>query len=293
MIYVIGGTTASGKSSLAFKFAQAVNGVIINADAFAVYKELKIGTAKPTEEELKKTTNYMFNIRSVTEQFSIYEYQQEVRKIIDKYLALKRPIIIVGGSGLYIRAVLYDYQFAKQKEQVDETKYFELSNLDLHAKLAQVDAVSAEKIHPNNRKRVLRALAIAELGNETKSAQLKKQQRAPLYDYLLVILDAEKEVLNKRIKARVEEMFSLGLKQEVNDLKADYSANLQSLQAIGYKEIIENNNKDDAFLIDLIAQKTVKYAKRQRTFFRHQFTGKFFYDNEEAFAYLIEKQKEK
>lgn len=293
MIYVIGGTTASGKSSLAFKFAQEVNGVIINADAFAVYQELKIGTAKPTEEELKKTTNYMFNVRSVTEQFSIYDYQQEVRKIIDKYLALKRPIIMVGGSGLYIRAVLYDYQFTKQKKQINESKYIELSNLDLHAKLAELDDVSAKKIHPNNRKRVLRALAIAELGEETKSAQIKKQQKGPIYDYVLVILDAEKAVLNERIEARVREMFKLGLKEEVHSLIEHYPTDFQALQAIGYKEIIENRAMDDAFLINLIADKTIKYAKRQRTFFRHQFVGKFFYDKDEAFAYLINKHREK
>ena len=138
----------------------------------------------------------------------------------------------------------------------------------------------------------MRALAIAELGNETKSAQLKKQQKEPLYDYVLVILDAEKQVLNKRIKERVERMFNAGLKQEVNNLIAHYPANLQALQAIGYKEIIENSDKDDAFLIDLIAHKTSKYAKRQRTFFRHQFVGKFFYNKDEAFVYLLEKQKE-
>lgn len=292
MIYVIGGTTASGKSSLAFKFARLIDGVIINADAFAIYQQLKIGTAKPSGEQLQEVENYMFNIRSVEEQFSIYEYQQEVRSIIQKCQKEDKPIIIVGGSGLYIRAVLYDYQFSKEKEKLDEAAYADLSNIDLHAKLAKLDKASAEQIHPNNRRRVLRALTIAKMSDTTKSVQLKSQKKAPLYNYVLVVLDAEKEELNLKIKNRVNEMFDKGLRKEVIQLTEHFPVNLQALQAIGYKEIIENPQENDMFLIDLISRKTIKYAKRQRTFFRHQFQGTTFYDVKEALTYLEAKYKE-
>ena len=292
MIYVIGGTTASGKSSLAFQFAEAVNGVIINADAFAVYKELIIGTAKPSDEELKRIQTYMFNIRSINESFSIYDYQTEVREIINKYEAKKQPIIIVGGSGLYIRSVLYDYQFQKEEEPLDETKYIDLSNIELHQRLVELDPLSAQTIHPNNRKRVLRALFIAETSSKTKSEQQKKQQEQPLYNYELVILDLPKEQLNEKIQSRVKKMFLAGLRLEVEQLTAQFPANLQALQAIGYKEINEYNAESDEFLINLITNKTIKYAKRQRTFFRNQFKGTFFYSKKEALTFLLSKHKE-
>lgn len=291
MIYVIGGTTASGKSSLAFSFAQKIDGVVINADAFAVYKELIIGTAKPTDDELVNVTNHLFNFRSISESFSIFDYQKAVRTLLKKY-EKKRPVVLVGGSGLYIRSVLFDYRFNLDVPKVDEGKYISFNNLALHKKLEQVDQISASKIHPNNRKRVIRALAIAESGAKTKSAIEAKQTKGPLYEHVFVCLDKEKEQLNKRIHERIITMFTNGLRNEVNELSAKFLHNLQALQAIGYKEIIEFNEKDDEALIELITNKTIKYAKRQRTFFRNQFDAKWFYDERKALEYLLKKHEE-
>ncbi len=292
MIYVIGGTTASGKSSLAVSFAQKTNAIVINGDAFAIYNELNVGTAKPSREELELMDNFMFNHCSITEQFSIYDYQQAVRAIIDKYQNI-RPIIIVGGSGLYIRSVLYDYRFSKEVPRVDEKEYLGLSNLALHNKLKEVDSVSANLIHPNNRKRVLRALAIAENAELIKSESEAKQQKEPLFAHVIVCLDKPKQQLNINIRERITRMFTQGLRQEVTELMEKYPHNLQALQAIGYKEIINNFTASDEFLIDLIAKNTIKYAKRQRTFFKHQFNSIWFSDEKAALAYLLKKHEEK
>lgn len=291
MIYVIGGTTASGKSDLAFAFAQETNAIIINGDAFAVYHELNIGTAKPNSEQLSTIDNFLFNHCSISEQFSIYDYQQAVRTIINKYKG-ERPLVIVGGSGLYIRSVLYDYRFSEEVPRVDEAKYLEFSNIALHNKLKEIDSVSAKHIHPNNRKRVLRALAIAENTPLNKSENEAKQQKGPLFNNVVVCLDKPKELLNKRIYERTTAMFAKGLRAEVQTLMATYAHNLQALQAIGYKEIINNFTENDDFLIDLIAKNTIKYAKRQRTFFKHQFKSVWFNEQQAALAYLLMKHEE-
>lgn len=291
MIFVIGGVTASGKSDLAFKFAKKTNGIIINADAFAFYKELNIGTAKPSDQELASVPTYLFNILDLNDTYSIYDYQQAARAIIAKYEDSNRPIIFVGGSGLYLRAVLYNYEL--QSEAAPPIKDDPLiSNATLYEELVKLDEEAAAKIHPNNRKRVLRALAIIKAHNIKKSELDSKTLEEPLYKYVMVTLDRDNDILMERIKERTTNMFKRGLIAEVHDLTRKYDVNVQGLQAIGYKEIIQNPNETEEFLINLINVRTRQYAKRQRTFFRHQFNSKWFYESEEALKYLIEKYEE-
>ncbi|HOH95203.1 MAG TPA: tRNA (adenosine(37)-N6)-dimethylallyltransferase MiaA [Bacilli bacterium] len=291
MIFVIGGVTASGKSDLAFRFAKAINGIIINADAFAFYKELNIGTAKPTKEELAMVPTFLFNNISLDERFSIYNYQKEVRVILDEYLAKKVPIVLVGGSGLYIRAALYNYNLQPEKELkiVDDHK---ISNTSLHKELEALDKEAASKIHPNNRKRVLRALALIKTHAQTKTALEEVTTSEPLYPYTMICLDKENEVLHRDIETRVKLMFAKGLRMEAVTLSKKYPRNAQGMQAIGYKEIVQNPNATDEELMNLIALRTRQYAKRQRTFFRNQFTATWFTDKEEAFNYLRGKYEE-
>lgn len=285
MIFVIGGVTASGKSSLAFRFAKKVNGIIINADAYAFYRELNIGTAKPSRAELESVPTYLFNNISLTDKFSIYDYQIAARAIIEKYKDTNTPIIFVGGSGLYIRAALFNY--ALQNEVGNELKDDPIvSNESLYFELKTLDPVAAEKIHPNNRKRVLRALTIIKSG-KLKSDIDNLTQNTPLYPFTMIALDREKDALNTIIEERVKDMFNKGLKAEALDLLEKYPQNAQGMQAIGYKEIFANQTASDDFLINLISLRTKQYAKRQRTFFRHQFDTKWFSDSEEAFAYLL------
>lgn len=291
MIFVIGGVTASGKSDLAFKFAKAINGIIINADAFAFYKELEIGTAKPSKEELASVPSFLFNNISLDERFSIYHYQKEARKIIDHYLAENVPIIIVGGSGLYIRAALYNYNLMPTELMAIKDDP-QISNEALHNKLKELDAEAAAKIHPNNRKRVVRALALIEETGTTKTEIEEATTNTPLYPYTMICLDKENEVLHRDIQTRVQSMFEKGLREEAMALCTKYKQNAQGMQAIGYKEIVQNANKSDEELIDLIALRTRQYAKRQRTFFRNQFDAKWFYDKDKAFNYLMRKYEE-
>ncbi|MDY0214864.1 MAG: tRNA (adenosine(37)-N6)-dimethylallyltransferase MiaA [Bacilli bacterium] len=291
MIFVIGGVTASGKSDLAFTFAKKVNGIIINADAFAFYRELNIGTAKPSKEELESVPTFLFNNLKLDDKYSIYDYQQDARRLIKKYETLKKPIIFVGGSGLYIRAALYNYEL--KNEDAPEIKDDPtISNLTLHSELANLDYEASLKIHPNNRKRVLRALAIVKAHKTKKSDIDNKANSNPLYPFIMVNLDAPKVELEKRIEARTKKMFQDGLRAEVQGLLGKYIENVQGLQAIGYKEILQNPDETDDFLMSLISLRTRQYAKRQRTFFRNQFTGIWFTDKDAALKYLLEKYEE-
>ena len=291
MIFVIGGVTASGKSDLAFRLAKAINGIVINADAFAFYKELEIRTAKPSAEELNAVPTFLFNNISLDERFSIYNYQKEARAILTKYHAENIPIIFVGGSGLYLKAVLYNYNLQPEKELIIEDDP-NISNETLHQELVLLDPKAAAKIHPNNRKRVLRALAIIRAHDKTKTEMEKATTNTPVFPYIMICLDKENEVLYRDIETRTKLMFDKGLKKEALALNAKYSQNAQGMQAIGYKEILQNPGISDKELMDLISLRTRQYAKRQRTFFRHQFKAKWFTDADEAYEYLLEKYEE-
>lgn len=290
MIFVIGGETASGKSSLAFRLAQTINGIIINADAFAFYRELNIGTAKPSAKELASVPCFLFNNISVTDTYSIYAYQKDGRAIIDEYLKRNIPIIIVGGSGLYLRALLYDYKL--NEETIETIDDITISNEALYENLLRLDKEAATKIHPNNRKRVLRALTIAKSQKMTKSALDAQTSKDPLYPYVMVTLTSEKSLLDQRIVNRTKTMFARGLKAEALALGAHYDHKLQALQAIGYKEILANENLSDTELIELISLRTRQLAKRQRTFFKNQFGSTWFPNADDAYSYLYGKYEE-
>lgn len=288
MIIVIGGETASGKSNLAFKIAREFNGIIINADAFAFYKELNIGTAKPSTEELASVPTFLFNNVSLNESYSIYEYQRDGRKIIDEYKDTNRPIIIVGGSGLYIRALLYNYELRADNEVVVEDNP-SISNIELYSRLKDIDEEAAHKIHPNNRKRILRALNVSLSGEETKSKIDEKTTNEPLYPHFVVGLAQNGDELTASITNRTTKMFELGLKEEALALAKIASPHNQALQAIGYKEIINNPDLNDDALIALISIKTRQLAKRQRTFFKNQFKTIWFYNSNDAYLYVKER----
>ena len=258
MIIVITGPTALGKTKSAIKVAQALNAEIINGDAFQAYKELNIGTAKPSEKELSSVPHHLYSFIDPTHNSSIAEYQCNLRASIQELLVKNKNIVIVGGSGLYIRSALYDYEFLPNKE-VDMSRFEKMTNSELHSHLKKIDPEQAEIIHENNRKRVLRAIEIYYSTGETKSALINKQEH------------------------RVDEMFEQGLVGEVKSLMKKYDTSLHCFQAIGYKELIDcfNNNGDIEEAKELIKQHTRNYAKRQMTYIRHQFPVTFYKDDEE------------
>lgn len=282
MIIVITGPTALGKTKSAIKVAQIFDAEIINGDAFQAYKELDIGTAKPTQKELASIPHHLYSFIEPTHNYSIAEYQCNLRAKIQELLVKNKNIVIVGGSGLYIRSALYDYEFLPNKN-VDLSKFEKMDNETLHKHLEEIDPEQAKIIHANNRKRVLRAIEIYYSTGETKSSLIEKQEHKPLYDVRFFVRDLDREELYLRINQRVDEMFEQGLVDEVKSLMEKYDSDLHCFQAIGYKEIIDclKNNGDLEEAKELIKQHTRNYAKRQMTFIKHQFDVTYYKDDEE------------
>lgn len=272
MIIVLTGPTGSGKSDLAIKLANKINGAIINADAFQVYKELNIASAKPSIEDRSKAPHYLFDFLEINSDYDIYSYQKDLRKTIAELEGRYPYLIIAGGTGLYIRSGLYDYELANS-DHVDMSEYETLSNDDLYSKLLEIDPVSASKIHKNNRRRVMRAIEIYLSTGERKSDIESSQKHSPIYPVRFFGLSKEREEVYRSCDARVEKMFAQGLLEENRSLFEKYGYTPHAFQAIGVKETIPYF-KGEASLEEtkeLIKLNTRHYVKRQLTFFTHQF----------------------
>ena len=285
MLIVIVGPTGSGKTSLALALAKKYSAPIINADAFQIYKEMDIGTAKVERgsEDYKK--HYLLDIVYPNETYSVKEYQEDFRKT---YLELKKKyptIIVCGGTGLYIRAALYDYVF-EDEEEADVSDLEELSNEELYELLKKVDMKATETIHMNNRKRVIRALQIARTHESNKSESIDKQEHALFFkneDVRFYFINPNRSELYENINARVDQMFENGLVDEVKGLLNKYDLSLTARAAIGYKEVIDYLEGKCTLeeCKELIKKRTRNYAKRQVTFFKHQLPCKEFAAREE------------
>lgn len=271
-VIAIVGPTASGKTALSIDLAKRCNGEIINGDSMQVYREMSIGTAKILPEEMQGVPHHLLDIKDPEEPFSVAEYQKLVReKISDIRLRGKLPII-VGGSGLYVQAVLFDYRFAE--EQVDEELrtglYKELEQFGpehLHAKLLELDPLS--EIHPNNTRRVVRAIEIAMSSQPKTDRNLALE---PMYNEAIIGLGINREILYERINSRVDTMLARGLLEEVEMLRSRGVRDVQSIRAIGYKEIYAYLDGDIALeeAIRQLKQNSRKYAKRQFTYFKNR-----------------------
>ncbi len=274
-VLIILGPTAVGKTALSIELAKKFNGEIINGDSVQIYKELNIGSAKITHEEMEGIPHHLINIKEVTESFSVAEFQQLVRNLIDEISSRGKLPIICGGTGLYIQAVLYDYKFSKDERQESfKDKYSSLSNEDLHEYFRQFDQKEAQLIPKNNRRRVLRALEIYENHQKSKSELIELQNKDMIYDAYLVGLDMERAQLYERINKRVDLMIEAGLLEEVTNLHN----NGHQVNAIGYKEFNEyfNHGKTLEEVKDLIKKNTRHYAKRQLTYFRNKLNVDWF-----------------
>lgn len=285
MLIVIVGPTGSGKTSLALTLSKNYSAPIINADAFQIYQEMDIGTAKVEKDSEDYKKHYLLDIVKPNQSYSVKEYQEDFRKT---YLELKKKyptIILCGGTGLYIRAALYDYVF-EDEEEADVSDLEELSNEQLYEMLKQVDLKATETIHMNNRKRVIRALQIARTHKTTKSESIDKQEHALFFkdeDVRFYFINPNREELYENINARVEEMFDNGLLDEVKGLLNKYDLSLTAKAAIGYKEVIDYLEGKCSLeeCKELIKKRTRNYAKRQVTFFKHQLPCKEFATREE------------
>lgn len=285
MLIVIVGPTGSGKTSLALTLSKKYSAPIINGDAFQIYQEMDIGTAKVEKDTEDYKKHYLLDIVKPNQSYSVKEYQDDFRKT---YLELKKKyptIIVCGGTGLYIRAALYDYVF-EDEEEVDISDLEQLSNEELYEMLKQVDIKATETIHMNNRKRVIRALQIARTHKTTKSESIDKQEHALFFkddDVRFYFINPNREELYENINARVDQMFDSGLLDEVKGLLNKYDLSLTAKAAIGYKEVIDYLEGKCTLeeCKELIKKRTRNYAKRQVTFFKHQLPCKEFATREE------------
>ncbi len=268
-VVAVVGPTASGKTKLAIDLAKRFKGVIISCDSVSVYKGCDIGSAKPSIAERKEAKHYLIDILDLTESFDVATCQKMARDIIDK----EDLSIICGGTGLYLNAIINNYDFIAPKRNIEfSNKYTNYSNEELYALLKINDEVKAKEIHPNNRKRVLRALEASLSGNNLSLANKKNED---IYDAYIIYLDIPRDILYDRINNRVDQMISLGLEKEAYNL---YKEGLLP-NAIGYKEFIPyfNNLITLDSVIEEIKKNTRHLAKRQRTWFKNQ-TKAIFYD---------------
>lgn len=276
-VIVVVGPTAVGKTKTSIEIAKKFNGEIINGDSTQVYRDLNIGTAKITEAEMEGVTHHLIDMKNPDESFSVAEFQTLVREKIHEINEAGKIPIIVGGTGLYIQSVLYDYEFSEASSNDKlrmELENFakEHGNEALHHKLKEIDIKSSETIHPNNVRRVIRAIEVFEESGVPFSEYLEKQKRELLYDATMIGLTMERDVLYDRINYRVEKMMEEGLLEEVRSLYDRGYQDCQALHAIGYRELydyLEGRLRIEQ-AIEVIQQNTRRYAKRQFTWFRNK-----------------------
>ena len=267
-IIVIVGPTGIGKTKLSIELAKRLDAEIINGDSVSIYKKLDIGSAKPTLEEREGIPHHLIDIRDVDEDYTVFDYQKDVRKLIDEISSRNKRIIIVGGTGLYIKAALYDYKF---KKGTTYNEYNDLSNEEI---LDKIKKYNIEKIPElNNRKRLVRLLNKLENNEEITNNKDKL-----LYNIKVIGLTTDRETLYDRINKRVDIMMDNGLLNEIESLKDYYKTSRILNSGIGYKEFNGYlfNNKSLDEVVEEIKQNSRRFAKRQYTFFNHQFNTNWF-----------------
>lgn len=294
-IICVVGPTASGKTKLGIELAKMLNTEIISADSVQVYKGLDIGSAKVTEKEMEGIKHHLIDICNPDQEYDMTMFQKEARAIIDRLTNEGKTPIIVGGTGLYINSLIFDYDTNAPKRDANfKEKYKELTNEQLHKVLESVDPEQAKLLHPNNRRRVERAIEIFETTGENKSKAIEKQIKTPLYDALIIALNPEsREVLYENINNRVDKMVNQGLIDEVESVIKAYGSKLQSLNSIGYREVIDyiDGKIDQNEMTELIKKNTRNFAKRQITWFNNQINVEWVKTNYEDFQNTIEDAK--
>ncbi len=277
-IIVIAGPTGVGKTKLSVQLAKLIDAEIINADSMQVYKNLNIGTAKIKDDEKENIVHHLFDIVDINDIYTIFDYQKDCRKEIEKILKKGKKVILVGGSGLYIRSALYDYKF--EKENI-KNSYDDKTNAELLEIVKKIEPNTT--IHINNRKRLIRFLQKKDNNQEIRNFA------EPIYDFDIIGLTTDREKLYDIIDNRVDKMIDDGLIEEVKRLY-DKKINSKAINTgIGYKELYKYFDGDVSLTeaISLIKRNSRRYAKRQYTFFNHQFSIKWFETDYQNFSNTI------
>lgn len=283
MVIVITGPTAVGKTKLSIELAKKLNGEIINADSTQIYRGMDIATAKVTKEEMENIPHHLIDIKDINEDYTVYDYQKDCRNKIEEIKIKNKTPILVGGTGLYIKAALYDYHFANNIKRGDYSNY---SNEELYRMLKNVDPNT--EIHINNRKRVERAL---DYYKATKKPMSDKEETNTLkYDAIFIGLTTSRHYLYERIDKRVDTMFDNGL---LDEAKKIYNKNIKSkavMTPIGYKELFpyfDNKRTLEECIVDM-KKNSRRYAKRQYTWFNNKMNIEWFEVNFENFSKTVE-----
>lgn len=307
-IVVLTGPTAVGKTELSIQLAKVIGGEIISADSMQVYKYMDVGSAKITPEEMDGVRHYLVDELEPFDEFHVVKFQEYAQKYLNEIYAHGKIPIIAGGTGFYIQALLNDIDFTEQESDSAYRKELEAlaeehGNQYLHDRLKEVDPESAEAIHPNNRKRVIRALEFyQETGRKISEHNAKEQMRTSPYNFAYFVLNDERSHLYKRIGARVDKMIEDGLEAEVRRLKEmGCTKDMVAMQGIGYKEML--SYLDGSYSLEeavyIIKRETRHFAKRQITWFKRERDviwlnkNEFDYKNEAILAYMIKILKEK
>ncbi len=275
-VIVICGPTASGKTKLSIELAKQINGEIVSCDSMQIYKDMDIGTAKPTIEEMQGIKHYLIGYVSPTERYSVAEYKTDAKKAIKEIIAKEKIPIVVGGTGLYLDSLIYeieyqdiklDESYRKKLEQEVEEKGLKV----LYERAKQIDEKAIEKISSNDKKRILRILEIYHSTGKTKTEQeIESRKKEVEYDYKVYALDWDRQKLYNRINKRVDIMIEQGLIEEVKYILEKYDTFPTAMQGLGYKEVVEylEGNLTKEEMVEKIKMETRRYAKRQLTWFR-------------------------
>ena len=278
-VIVIVGPTAVGKSDFAIELAKKLNGEIISGDSIQVYEGLDIGSGKVTIREMDGVPHHLIDIYTTKQSYTVADFQAKARDLIDNS---EKPMIICGGTGLYIKACLYDYQFSDESGAGIDKDLENYTNEELYKQLVELDPKQSEKIHPNNRQRLLRSLTIARRSPKVQSEMIAEQEHRMLYTARIIGCTMPREELYARINARVEKMFQAGLQQEVESLlQQGVSFTDACMKGIGYREWegFFEGKKSLEEVKEEIQKHSRQFAKRQYTWFHHQMDVEWFENN--------------
>ena len=274
-VIVICGPTASGKTSLSISLAKKINGEIVSCDSMQIYKEMDIGSAKPTVEEMQEIKHYLVDFVSPEKRCSVSEYKEDASKAIEEIINKGKTPIIVGGTGLYLNSLIYNIQYNEMEVDLNYRRELEKEAEEyglevLYNRAKEIDPEAMEKVSANDKKRITRVLEIYNATGRNKTELEKKSRKEVPYNYLIFGINMERSILYDRINKRVDIMLEQGLIEEVKNLINKYSNMPTAMQGLGYKEVKEflDGNISKEEMIEKIKMETRRYAKRQITWFK-------------------------
>ena len=274
-VIVICGPTASGKTSLSISLSKKINGEIVSCDSMQIYKEMDIGSAKPTVEEMQEIKHYLVDFVSPEKRYSVSEYKEDASKAIEEIINKGKTPIIVGGTGLYLNSLIYNIQYNEMEVDLNYRRELEKEAEEyglevLYNRAKEIDPEAMEKVSANDKKRITRVLEIYNATGRNKTELEKKSRKEVPYNYLIFGINMERSILYDRINKRVDIMLEQGLIEEVKNLINKYSNMPTAMQGLGYKEVKEflDGNISKEEMIEEIKMETRRYAKRQITWFK-------------------------